>query len=164
MTSHRPGNPADGGLNADEVAEIVALFETTDWLELDVTVGETALRLRRDERAGSETTADVRSGGAADSSPATVKAAEHGHLVTAPSLGIFWRSPHPGAPPFVSLGDLVAADTTVGILEVMKLMTPLKADSSGVVAAILVEDGAPVARGDGLVRLVPGPEEATERG
>ena len=45
-----------------------------------------------------------------------------GHRVTAPSVGLFWRSPKPGAPPFVEVGDEVGPDDTVCIVEVMKLM------------------------------------------
>jgi len=74
----------------------------------------------------------------------------------APSVGLFWRSPAPGAPPFVEVGSRVGPDDTLAIIEVMKLMSPLKAGRSGVVTAIVVDNGATVARGEPLVFIDPG--------
>jgi acetyl-CoA carboxylase biotin carboxyl carrier protein len=56
----------------------------------------------------------------------------------------------------VDLGSRVEPDDTIAIIEVMKLMSPLKAGLSGVVTAILAENGATVARGDTLVVVDPG--------
>ena len=75
--------------------------------------------------------------------------------ITAPSVGLFWRSPSPGAPPFVEVGSRVSPDDTIAIIEVMKLMSPLKAGVAGVVTAILAENGASVSRGDALVFVDP---------
>ncbi len=69
----------------------------------------------------------------------------------APTLGLFWCSPQPGAPPFVEVGQRVGPDDTVCIVEVMKLMSHVKAGVAGVVAAIPVENGAMVEHGDTLV-------------
>lgn len=71
--------------------------------------------------------------------------------VNAPSVGLFWRAPAPGAPPFIDVGSRIKADDTIAIIEVMKLMSPLVAGVSGVVTAILVENGATVTRGQALV-------------
>ena len=67
-----------------------------------------------------------------------------GHRVTSPSLGLFWRSPQPGAPPFVEVGQRVEAEDTVCIVEVMKLMNHVKAGVTGTVTAIVVDNGAMV--------------------
>jgi acetyl-CoA carboxylase biotin carboxyl carrier protein len=75
--------------------------------------------------------------------------------VTAPTIGLFWRSPKPGAPPFVEVGDRVAAGDTVCIIEVMKLMTHVTADVTGVVSAIHVGNGDMVEHGTPLVDVVP---------
>lgn len=75
--------------------------------------------------------------------------------VLAPSLGLFWRSPKPGAPPFVEVGDPVEADSTVCIVEVMKLMNHVKAGSAGVVSAIHAENGEMVEYGQPLVTITP---------
>lgn len=67
--------------------------------------------------------------------------------VAAPSVGIFWRSPQPGAPPFVEVGDEVDADTTTCIVEVMKLMNHVKAGVAGRVARVHPVNGEQVAAG-----------------
>jgi len=75
--------------------------------------------------------------------------------VESPMVGTFYRAPSPGAPPFVDLGDVVAAGQTLCILEAMKLMNELKADSDGIVRAIHVENAAPVEFGQLLFELEP---------
>ncbi|TAM89931.1 MAG: acetyl-CoA carboxylase biotin carboxyl carrier protein [Candidimonas sp.] len=76
-------------------------------------------------------------------------------VVKAPMVGIFYRSPEPGAKPFVEVGQAVDAQDTVGILEVMKLMNALPAEAAGVVREILVTDGATVEYDQPLVVIEP---------
>jgi acetyl-CoA carboxylase biotin carboxyl carrier protein len=76
--------------------------------------------------------------------------------VTTPMLGIFYRSPEPGAPPFVQPGDRVEPDTTVAIIEVMKVFTAVAAGVSGVVDEVLVQDRELVEHGQALLRVRPG--------
>ena len=73
--------------------------------------------------------------------------------VCAPTVGVFYRAPEPGAAPFVSPGDLVAPGQQVGIVETMKLMVPVEAEHRGRVVEILVADGGPVEYGDRLVAV-----------
>ena len=61
-------------------------------------------------------------------------------LVRAPMVGTLYRAPEPGAPPFVAPGTRVEADTTVCIIEVMKLMNSIPAGCAGVVTHVLVEN------------------------
>jgi len=68
--------------------------------------------------------------------PASVAIDPRWIAVKAPMLGTFYSAPKPGAPPFVTLGQRVTADDTVGILEVMKLMNYLKAGVAGKIARI----------------------------
>jgi acetyl-CoA carboxylase biotin carboxyl carrier protein len=75
------------------------------------------------------------------------------HEVTAPLLGTFYRSPKPGAPPFVEVGARVEEETIVGIIEVMKLMNTVRAGVSGTVTEILVADGALAEYGETLLRV-----------
>jgi acetyl-CoA carboxylase biotin carboxyl carrier protein len=81
----------------------------------------------------------------------------HGDVdtVASPSIGLFWRSPKPGAPPFVEVGQHVDADDTVCIIEVMKLMTHVKAGQSGTVVRIHAANGDTVEFGTPLVDLAP---------
>jgi acetyl-CoA carboxylase biotin carboxyl carrier protein len=66
------------------------------------------------------------------------------HVVCAPMVGTVYHAPQPGAAPFVSIGQRVAASDTVCIVEVMKLMNAIQAGQAGVVSEILVSDGQPV--------------------
>ena len=75
--------------------------------------------------------------------------------VKSASPGIFWRSPAPGEPPYVEVGDRVEPDSVVGILEVMKLMNPITAGSSGTVAAIVVENSEQVNKDAVLMVVTP---------
>ena len=77
--------------------------------------------------------------------------------VVAPISGVFYRSPRPGERPFVEMGDRVAPDTTVCIIEVMKLMNSVSAGVDGIVEAVLVEDGILVEKEAALVRIRPDP-------
>jgi len=78
-----------------------------------------------------------------------------GTKVESPSVGLFWRAPSPGAPPFVELGARVQAGDTVAIVEVMKLMNHVASPVDGVVTAILVENGAAVEFGQPIVVVDP---------
>lgn len=78
-----------------------------------------------------------------------------GQRVESPSVGLFWRAPSPGAPPFVEVGGRVAVGETVAIVEVMKLMNHVAAPVDGVVTAILVENGASVEFGQPVVVIDP---------
>jgi acetyl-CoA carboxylase biotin carboxyl carrier protein len=66
-------------------------------------------------------------------------------------LGTFYASPQPGAPAFVSIGDTVAPNTVLGIVEVMKLMNNIEAGVEGTVARVLVENESMVEYGQPLI-------------
>jgi acetyl-CoA carboxylase biotin carboxyl carrier protein len=81
------------------------------------------------------------------------QAAPEGHVVKAPMVGTFYRSPSPDAKAFVEVGQAVKEGDTVCIIEAMKLMNEIEADAGGVVKAILVENGQPVEYGQPLLIL-----------
>ncbi len=76
-----------------------------------------------------------------------------GHRLTAPTVGVFYRAPEPGAPPFVAVGDHVQPGQQVGIVEAMKLMIPVEADRGGPVLELLCGDGESVEFGQPLMVL-----------
>jgi oxaloacetate decarboxylase alpha subunit len=81
--------------------------------------------------------------------------------VEAPMVGVFYRAPQPGAPPFVQEGDTVTQGQTLCILEAMKLMNEIKADAAGIVRTINVGNAEPVEFGQLLFELEPvGPPPA----
>ena len=75
--------------------------------------------------------------------------------VVAPLFGIFYRRPAPDEPPFVEPGTTVDPDTTVAIVEVMKLMNQVTAGTNGTVVAACVEDGSVVEEGQPLFLVRP---------
>ena len=92
---------------------------------------------------------------AAAAAPAAAAPAEapapSGHVLKAPMVGTFYRSASPDAKPFIEVGQNVKAGETVCIIEAMKLMNEIEADATGMVKAILVENGQPVEYGQPLL-------------
>ena len=74
-----------------------------------------------------------------------------GTPLTSPMVGTFYRAPSPGAKPFVEVGDTVKKGQTVCIIEAMKLLNEVEAETDGVVKEICVENGQPVEYGQNLL-------------
>jgi acetyl-CoA carboxylase biotin carboxyl carrier protein len=93
-------------------------------------------------------------GAAAATPPAGETAPQvEGHVVKAPMVGTFYRSPSPDAKAFVEVGQAVKEGEVICIIEAMKLMNEIDSDAAGVVKAILVENGQPVEYGQPLFIL-----------
>lgn len=73
--------------------------------------------------------------------------------ITSPMVGTFYTAASPDSDPFVKVGDKIASDTTVCIVEAMKVMNEIKADISGEIVEILVENGTAVQFGEPLFRV-----------
>ena len=84
--------------------------------------------------------------------------------IKAPMLGTFYRAPKPGAPPFVEVGQLVSADDSVCIIEVMKLFNTVKANMRGRIAKICAENGQMVEYQQTLFLVEPGDSSGEEMG
>jgi len=143
-------------LTAEDVAEITRLLEESQFDELHLEHAGFKLTLKRGaalRREGATASAPAPS-----PAPASAASASDGSMleVTAPFVGIFYRAPRPGAPPYIEVGSQVVEDTTIGIIEVMKLMNAVRAEVSGTVVEVLVEDGAVVEYGQVLLRIAPG--------
>lgn len=91
--------------------------------------------------------------------PAPAKAVrelpEGATVIKSPMVGTFYRAPEPGAKPFVEVGAAVSSDTTVCIIEVMKLMNSIPAQCRGTVVEVLVGDGEAVEYGQPLIVISP---------
>lgn len=77
--------------------------------------------------------------------------------IDAPMVGVFYRSPEPGAAPYIEVGDRIDADATVGLVEVMKMFNSITAGTSGVVVEILAENEQFVEYGEPLIMVRPEP-------
>lgn len=87
--------------------------------------------------------------------PAAAPVANNWVEVKSPMVGTFYRAPSPEAPPYVEVGSRVSKGQTLCILEAMKLMNELEAESSGIVREIAVDNGEPVEYGQVLFRIEP---------
>lgn len=90
-----------------------------------------------------------------EGSPGTEDRVDNSVVVTAPSVGTLYHAPRPDLPAYVSVGSAVEADTTVGLIEAMKVFTAVSAGVSGVVAEILVANNEFVEYGQPLLRISP---------
>jgi acetyl-CoA carboxylase biotin carboxyl carrier protein len=158
-----------------DVTEVLTLLRDSGWRRARLRTGDFELELsdgsldiggepaaaanRADTpqvSAGSGEQAEPAAAPASGSAPASPPSTEAGGVVVrAQSIGVFWRSPQPGAPPFVEVGDTVQADTPLGIVEVMKMMTRIEPGVAGVVAAIHVDNGETVEFDQPLVTITP---------
>ena len=76
-----------------------------------------------------------------------------GRVIKSPTVGTFYSAASPEASPYVEVGMEVTEETVVGIIEAMKVMNEIKAETSGTIIEILVENGKPVQYGQPLFRL-----------
>ena len=92
---------------------------------------------------------------APETTPGTPKAIESVPLkeIVSPMVGTFYRSASPDVPPFVDVGKTVTEDTVVCIIEAMKVMNEIKAETSGIIAEVLAENGQPVQFGQVLFKV-----------
>ena len=139
-----------------KIKKLIELLEESNVEELEIKEGEESVRISRGSSAGAGAVvqAPVTVAAAPVAPPAPVAApapapaeepaAPAGHTVNSPMVGTFYRSPSPGAAVFAEVGQSVKAGDVVCIVEAMKMMNQIEADKSGVIEAILVEDGQPV--------------------
>jgi acetyl-CoA carboxylase biotin carboxyl carrier protein len=92
----------------------------------------------------------------AEGAPAANAADEGLKTIDSPMVGTFYRSPKPGAPAFVDVGDKIAPGKTLCIVEAMKLMNEIEAEIGGTIVEILVDNGQPVQFGQPLFKIRPG--------
>lgn len=138
-----------------KLKKLIDLVQESGISELEVTEGEEKVKIVKSGGAGVVYAAPAPAPSAAPLPPGPVVAAAPaeipGHLVKSPMVGTFYRSPSPGAKPFVEVGDAVKSGDTICIIEAMKLLNEIECDKDGVVKAILVENGQPVEYGEPLV-------------
>jgi biotin carboxyl carrier protein len=135
-----------------DIEAILAAFEKTDWRFLRLVADGVEVELSKDGPPSREAPA-VSSGVGAPMVPAMEE--PEGVAVVAPSLGTFYRAPRPGEPPFVEVGQRVAAGDELCLIEVMKLFTSVRAGEAGTVVAVHAADGDLVEHGQRLFTIAP---------
>jgi acetyl-CoA carboxylase biotin carboxyl carrier protein len=151
------------GLTRDDLRVLLEAFEASTWQEMTVEVGGDRIHVSRQEAAehtprppspsNGQTPAPVPETPAPSVVQVTPTVSATGTPVVSPSVGLFWRAPSPDSPPFVDVGSQVGPDDTIGIVEVMKLMTPVAAGRAGTVSAVLADNGAMIEHGQTLVLI-----------
>lgn len=145
-----------------KIKKLIELLEESDIGELEIKEGEESVRISRNMGATVVTAAPVAAAPIAAAPVAAAPAAEapaaapaiSGHTVNSPMVGTFYGSPSPSSPTFVTVGQSVKQGDVICIVEAMKMMNQIEADKSGVIEAILVEDGEPVEFDQPLVTIV----------
>lgn len=154
-----------------DIAKLAELFVSGGWKDLRLESGSLHIHLSADrnapalgaapQSAAAQPIAQAVVATASAAAPAAVAPANAAAAasiqvspdwaeVRAPNLGTFYRSPKPGAAPFVEIGQKVGAETELCLLEVMKLFTSVKAGVSGTIRKVCVEDGVLVESGQVL--------------
>jgi acetyl-CoA carboxylase biotin carboxyl carrier protein len=145
-----------------KLKKLIDLVQESGIAELEITEGEEKVKIVKGGVVSvSAPPVMAMPAGAPASAPAPAAApagesrdaGQEGHVVKAPMVGTFYRSPSPDAKVFVEVGHAVKEGDTICIIEAMKLMNEIEADASGVVKAILVENGQPVEYGQPLFIL-----------
>jgi len=146
------------------IRHLVRLMQRYDLTAIDLGEGTSKIRLRR---RGAELAPVVSMGAAPPAAPqvssapspvpaatpAPAPAAPKGTLIESPMVGTFYAANSPEAPPYVQVGSVIRADTTVCIIEAMKVFTDIPAGISGTVVEVLVKSGQPVEFGQPLFRV-----------
>ena len=147
-----------------KVKKLIELLEQSNINELEINEGDESVRISRGATAvtyaAAPAPAPVAAAPAPVAAPAAVEAAAPaseelaGHAVKSPMVGTFYASPAPDAPPFVTVGQTVAAGDVICIIEAMKMMNQIEADKAGTIGAILIEDGEAVEFDQPIVTIV----------
>jgi acetyl-CoA carboxylase biotin carboxyl carrier protein len=169
--SEQAPDPSDP-LNIERIHNLVRLMKRYDLTDLNISDGKVQIRLKRrgPEAAPAQPLTQPQLSGqaypvavspspaspatpaaTAVESPASIKTI----VVESPMVGTYYASTAPDSPPFVSVGSVVQPDTTLCIIEAMKVFTDIPAGVSGTIAEILVKNGQPVEFGQPLFRVVP---------
>ena len=149
--------------DVEQLKQLVELMESHDLSEVNLREGDRKIQLRR----GAVVTTTVAAPAPAASAPAAAPApsasaatsaapqADPEHLVTinSPMVGTFYSRPNPNAEPFVKVGDMVEPETTVCIIEAMKVFNEIPAEVRGKIVAMLVKDEDPVEFGTPLFKV-----------
>lgn len=148
-----------------KVRELIELMKENDLIEVEVVSGDNKIHLKRPGAVVQQTLmpamAPVMHAPAAPVStpaaaPAAAPAAEAGLIeIKSPIVGTFYAAPSPDSEPYVKSADHVDPDTVVCIIEAMKVMNEIKAETNGTIVEICVKDGASVEYGQMLFKVRP---------
>jgi len=147
-----------------KLKKLIDLVQESGIAELEITEGEEKVKIVKGGAVSlsEAVAAPVASPASPESAPsqavapaAAPEAGQEGHVVKAPMVGTFYRSPSPDAKVFVEVGQTVKEGEAICIIEAMKLMNEIEADMAGDVVRVLVENGQPVEYGQPIFAIRP---------
>lgn len=161
-------------LTIDDIRSLVELFDRSNLSKLELESGDFELKLGKPEMvlqtvpavaplapqpqaapvAPAPVQAPPRVEAPAEAAPAELPAETTGTILRSPMVGTFYRAPSPDAPPYVEVGGRVDAGGIVCIIEAMKLMNEIEAETGGTIKQIFVANGDPVEFGQPLMEIV----------
>jgi acetyl-CoA carboxylase biotin carboxyl carrier protein len=166
--SSNAGTPPGDVFDVRKVRKFIELMNEHDLSEIDLRQNDQRIRLRRGPEfvtvAGAAPAAAVTPGAGGSGAPSvptasakTPAVADESHMlvIRSPMVGTFYAAPSPDAPPFVKVGDQVGPETTVCVLEAMKVFNEIPAECSGKIVAALVTNGQAIEFGQPLFRVEP---------
>jgi acetyl-CoA carboxylase biotin carboxyl carrier protein len=149
------------------IEELIGILEGSTISELELTEAGTEIIIRR-QPGMVMVSAPVNVGGAMNwphtgqagiqvSPGATGRTVqgERGATILAPMTGIYYATPSPASPPFVSIGDVVQVGQAIALIEAMKVFNEVQAEISGRVVELVAQNGEVVQKGDVLIRVEP---------
>lgn len=150
-------------MDLDEINRLIELMNKNDLLEVELVEDAKKIRLKKKYDGGMRVVPAMAPVAAAAAAPtasapaAPAQAAQPAGTVAikSPMVGTFYRAANPEAAPYVEEGDAVNKDTTVCMIEAMKVFNEIKAEVEGTIAAILVENGQSVEYGQPLFLVKP---------
>jgi len=142
--------------DADAIRQLAAILAETGLTEIEIAEKDSRIRVARAPAVVAASVAATVSAPAVVAEPAVAAVedlSKHPGAVLSPMVGVAYLAPEPGAPPFVSPGQSVAAGQTLMLIEAMKTFNQIKAPRAGTVSRILVTAGGPVEFGEVLMLL-----------
>ena len=146
-----------------KVKKLIELLETSDVYEIEIHEGEESVRISRSSapaplqakiRMPADKSASTPTGTqTVTSESAETEYASNAHIVKSPMVGIFYTSSSPDSPPFVESNKTIKRGDVLCIIEAMKIMNQIEADTAGTIMEILVENGEPVEFAQPLFRI-----------
>jgi len=157
-------------MDIEHIRELIRLMVDNDLAELDITDGESKIKLRRgttpeasgmyiplSSSAAVPPVQPAQQVGSGKEEAETASKSEEEKLIeiTSPMVGTFYAAPSPDSDPYVTVGSTVEEDTVVCIVEAMKVMNEIKAGCRGTIAEICVKNAQPVEFGQVLFKVKP---------
>ncbi|EGQ1600163.1 acetyl-CoA carboxylase biotin carboxyl carrier protein [Staphylococcus pseudintermedius] len=152
-------------MNFKEIKELINILDNSNLTEISIEDKGTTINLKKEKEIVTQqisapqqmvaptVTAEPVQVNAASVDTPTTEADASLKTITAPMVGTFYKSPSPEESAYVQIGDQVTPDTTVCILEAMKLFNEIQAELAGEIVEILVEDGQMVEYGQALFKV-----------